>query len=64
MDQVALDRKIKIARVDYDIAAYKASIADESRKLLELLLSQMKIDERISELNEKIRGKEAEKETL
>lgn len=64
MDQVDLDKRIKIARIDYDIGAYKAKILDEMRKKLEALLTMQKIDETIADFEQKILAKETERSEL
>jgi len=64
MDQIALDREIKIARLDADIGAYRAKILDEKRRVLEANLMLLKVTEVISELEAKIASKEAEKNEI
>jgi hypothetical protein len=64
IDQATLDKEIKLARLEYDIAAYRAKLLDEKRKLLENQLTVFRISEAIAEFEQKILSKEAEKSQI
>lgn len=64
MEQDKLDLEIKMLRIDYDISAYRTSIIDLKRKYLEASKNLQNFKVQIAELEDKIAGKELEKESL
>jgi hypothetical protein len=63
-EQAQLDKEIKIARIDYDIAAFQARILDERRKLLEAQGAVLRVKAAIIPLEAAIKEKQAAREEI
>lgn len=63
-EQEKLDLEIKHMRLDYDISAYRTQVLEWKRKQLEAQKNAALARSHIADLEDKIAGKELEKEAL
>ena len=63
-EQERLDVELKAIRLDYDISAYATQVLDHKRKLIESQKIAAVARAAIAELEDKIAGKQLEKEAL